>query len=208
MTPNEIEEMARLRYNAVGDNFYSSAMILDIIYQASMELALEAFVIENHYTTTSTASTRAYDLPTNAFAVKRVEYNGKKIYPVGIDDDPRTSTTDISGTPTSYSLWNEELILYPTPSTSSVQIDVWTYNRPAAITSASTLEVPAEYHLKMIDLILSVMYAKDQNQSMATYHRNLWEKSIADIKRHNRKKKQADMFAVVRDQEEFFYRPL
>lgn len=199
MTPEQLEAAARNRYNAVGDNFYSSAMILDLIYQAQMELALEAFVIERHYTTTSTNGTREYSFPSNGFAIAKVEYNGLKLKYVSINDDPKTSTTEISGTPTAYSVFNEEMILYPTPDTTGDQIDVYTYNRPQAVTSSSTLEVPTEYHLQMIDLIVSIMYGKDQNLSMARYHRELWERSIARIKRQHAKKKRSDSFVVVGD---------
>lgn len=200
MTPSELETAVRNRYNAIGDNFYSSSMIMDLIYQASMELALEAFVIEKKYTTTSTSGTREYPYPTNAFAIRRVEYDGKKLYPVSLDADPKTSTTEQSGTPRSYAIWNEEMVLFPTPDASSKTIDVYTYNRPQAITNSSTLEVPVEYHLNMLDFMLSAMYAKDQNQNMASYHRNLWERGINRIKRHQMKKKTGDQFATVLDE--------
>ena len=200
MTPSELEAAARNRYNAIGDPHFSTDMIMDVIYQASMQLANEAFVIQRHYQTTSTSGTKEYAFPTNAFAVRRIEYKGKKLYPVPLEYDPKTSTTEPSGTPGTYAIWNEELLLFPTPDTTGDQIDVYTYNRPQAVTSSSTLEVPEEYHLDMIDLILSVMYAKDQNTSMSTYHRNLWEASINRVKRHNRKKQHGDQYAVVRDQ--------
>lgn len=200
MTPLELETAARDRYNATGDNFYSTSMIMNLIYQASMELALEAFVIERKYTTTSTSGTREYAYPTNTFAIRRVEYKGQKIFPVPLEYDPKTSTTEVSGTPGQYAIWNEELILFPTPDTTSDEIAIYTYNRPQEVTSSSTLEVPEEYHLNMLDFILSVMYAKDQNEKMATYYRNLWERSVNRIKRHQMKKKNGDEFAVVRDE--------
>lgn len=201
MTPSDLETAARNRYNAIGDPHFSSAMIMDIIYQACMQMATEAMVVEQTYTTTSTSGTREYAYPTNAMAIRRVEYNGKKLKFTTLESDPKTSTTEVSGTPAEYSIWNGEMILFPTPDTSSVTIKVYTYNRPAAVTSTSTLEVPAEYHLDILDLILSVMYAKDQNNGMATYHRNLWENSLRRIKRHQMKRKSGDEFHIVRDQD-------
>lgn len=203
MTPLELEESARNRYNAIGDDFYSSDMIMDLIYQAQMELALEAFVIERKYTTTSTDGTREYAFPSQAFAIRRVEYDGNKLYPVSLEKNPDTSTTEVTGTPGGYAIWNEELYLFPTPDEDSKEIVVYSYNRPQEVTTTSTLEVPAEYHLQMIDFILSVMYGKDQNMNMAQYHRELWEKSISRIKRQHAKKKSGDMFAVVGDVEDY-----
>jgi hypothetical protein len=200
MTPLEIEAAARDRYNAIGDPFYPTSMIMNLIYQASMQLALEAFVIERKYTTTSTSGTREYPYPTNAFAIRRVEYDGKKIFPTTLESDTKTSTTETTGTPGRYAIWNEELVLFPTPDTTSDVIAVYTYNRPQEVTTASTLEVPAEYHLDMIDFILSIMYGKDQNLQLSKYYREVWERNIQRIKRHEMKKKVGDEFAVVQEE--------
>lgn len=201
MTPSELEQAARDYYNAVGDPHFSSNMIMTIIYQACMEMSLEAMVIERTYTTTSTSGIREITLPTNAFSIRRIEYKGIKLEPVSLDCDPKTSTTEVSGRPAQYALWDGEIILYPTPDTTGDTIEVFTYNRPQSITSSSVLEVPEEYHLDILNLIISIMYAKDQNQSMATYYRNLWEKSLNRIKRQNMKKKSGDQFVVVRDKD-------
>ena len=201
MTPSELETAARHRYNAINDPHFSSAMILDIIYQASMQIAVDTLAIEQTYSTVSVAGTREYAYPANAFAIRRVEYAGKKLRFTTLESDPKTSTTQVSGTPAEYALWNGEMILFPTPAIDNEVIKVFTYNRPSAVTAISVLEIPSEYHLDMIDLILSVMYAKDQNNTMATYHRNLWERSLNRIKMHNRKKKSGDEFHIVRDQD-------
>lgn len=199
MTPSDLEQAARERYNAIGDPHFSSAEIMTIIYQASMELANECFVIERTFSTTSTSGTREYSYPTNAIAIRRVEYNGVKLEPAPLEADPKTSTTSPSGTPAQYAIWNGELVLFPTPDTTGDTIKVFAYTEPQEVTSSSTLEVPSEYHLAMIDFILSVMYAKDQNTGMATFHRELWEKSVNRIKRTRAKKLRGDQFAVVRD---------
>ena len=199
MTPVQLETAARARYNATNDPFFTQAMVLDIIYQAQMEMALEAHVIERTYSTTSTISVREYSYPTNAIAIRRVEYNGVKLMPSQLEYDPKTNTTAPTGTPGSYAIWNGELILFPTPAATADVIKVFTYNEPQPVTASSTLEVPTKYHLKMIDFILSIFYAKDQNEQMATYHRNLWERSISIIKRSQAKDKYGDQLAVVRD---------
>lgn len=201
MTPAELELAARTRYNAIDDPHFTSAMIMDIIYQGSMTLALECNCIEKTYETTSTAGTREYSYPTNAISIRRVEYDGMKVRPSTLERDPKSSsvTTSPSGTPSEYAVWEADLILFPTPDESDLTIKVFAYAKPQAVTSSSTLDLPAEYHLDLLDLILSVMYAKDQNERMATYHRNLWEKSIDRIKRNVSKKKRGDQLYVVKD---------
>lgn len=202
MTPAQLNAAIRQRYNAVGDSFFSDDMVWDIIYQASMELANEAFVIQRKYTTTSVASQREYEFPTSTIAIRRVAYNGIKVDPVSIDQNPDTSTTEVTGRPWLYAIWNDQIELYPTPSASGDTIEIYTYNEPQPVEATSTLEVPSEYHPAMIDYGLSVFYAKDGNPSMSQYHERKWEKSVEKIKRTEAKKKRGDQFAVVRDQED------
>lgn len=201
MTPQQVNTAIRQRYNAEGDDFFSDAMIWDIIYQAQMVMAQEAFVIERKYSSTSVAGTRELDYPTTAMALRRVEYDGEKILPVSLDEDPKTSTTEVSGDPREYAIWNNEIILFPTPSTTGDTIVIYTYNEPQAVSDTSTLEVPSEYHLDIIDYGLSILYAKDGNMPMSQYHERRWEKGLERIKRTRAKKKRGDQFVIVRDQD-------
>lgn len=200
MTPAELELAARNRYNAVNDSFFSSAMVLDLIYQAEMEMANECFVIEDTFQATSTAGTREYSYPTNAIAIRRVEYNGKKLEPVSLEADPKTSTTAPQGTPGEYAIWEGTLYLFPTPAVTSDTIKVFAYCQPQQLTTSSTsLDVPTRYHLAIIDYILEAFAAKDSNPTMASYFRNKWQLSLRDIKRTQAKVKRGDQYAVVRD---------
>ena len=199
MTPQEIEDQARNRYNASGDPHFTSSEIRNAIYQAELELALEAFAIEAVTSTSSVASTQTIAFPTNCFAIRRVEYDGKKIKPTTLEADPKSSTTETEGTPGAYSIWNNTLYLYPTPDAVKT-VKIFHYNEPAEVTTASTsMSVSSRYHTDIIDLVLSIMYAKDQNTNMSTYHRNLWESNVNKIKRTRRKEKRGDEFLVVGD---------
>jgi hypothetical protein len=200
MTPAELEAAARNRYNAVDDPQFNSTMVLDLIYQAQMEMANECFVIEDTFQTTSTAGTREYAYPTNAIAIRRVEYNGKKLEPVSLEADPKSSTTAPQGTPGEYAIWENTLYLFPTPAVTSDVIKVFAYTAPQELSSSSTtLDVPVRYHLAIIDYILEAFAAKDSNPQMATYFRGKWEKSLGNIKRSQAKGKRGDQYAVVRD---------
>jgi hypothetical protein len=199
MTPQEIEDQARARYNASGDPHFTSSEIRNAIYQAELELALEAFAIEAVTSTTSVADTQTIAFPTNCFAIRRVEYDGKKIKPTTLESDPKTSTTETTGTPGAYAIWNDQLYLYPTPDAAKT-VKIFHYNEPTEVTTSSTtMSVGSRYHTDIIDLVLSIMYAKDQNTNMSTYHRNLWESNVNKIKRTRRKEKRGDEFLVVGD---------
>ena len=202
MTPDDIALAVRNRYNAIGDPFFSDDMIYDAIYQACLIMTNEGMVIERTYSTESVNGTREYAYPNNATSIRRVEYKGVKLFPRSLEDDPKTSVTEPQGTPSEYAIWNYELILFPTPDEDGHEIKVFTFNNPQRVTASSTLEVPEAYHMDIVDFILSVFYAKDQQNQMATYHRNLWERALNRIKRHNMKRQYGDEYAVVRDEAE------
>ncbi len=203
MTPLEVNTAARRRYNATGDDFWSDAEIYDIMWQACNELATECLLIENVYTTTSVASQQQYDWPTNAIAIKRITYNGRKLVPITFrEDDVLTvlnQNVTTTGTPTSYAVWDNVLYLRALPANTGDTIEVWTYNKPQVISSTSTLEIPSELHMSLVDYILGEMSAKNKNYKGAQYYANRWNGVIARAKKMVRKKLIGDGFQFVKN---------
>lgn len=199
MTPTQIENQARQMYNAVGDSFFPQDMILNIIYQAQLEMGVEVDFIEETFSTTSVVAQREYTYPDNTVSIKRIEYAGVKLNKVELKDDPKTSTTEASGTPDSYAIWNDVVILFPTPDTASDTIKMFTHQRASAVTTTSVLNIPAQYHMAIVDLILSVFFAKDKDRQMSIFHRNIWNEAVRKAKMETARRKRTDRFAQVRD---------
>src|SRR4051794_5385415 len=120
MTPAQIEAAARNKYNSTGDTFYTSAEIVDYIYQAQLELAQVCPIIEAVYTTTSVASQQEYSYPTNTNTIKRVTYDGKKLPPISYRDEDTvpvlSPTTNPSPTHDFNADWNRALCLKNRPA--------------------------------------------------------------------------------------------
>lgn len=203
LSPLEINTFARQRYNAVGDDFWSDAEIYGIIYQGCCEIATHGLIIEQTYSTTSVASQQEYSFPTNAIAIKRVTYNGKKLDPIDFrDDDILTflnQATTATGTPTSYAMFNNIMYLRPIPGTSALTIKVFAKIEPQTVTSTSTLEIPSEFQMALVNLVLSEMSAKNKNYQGATYYRGLWIEDVKRTLRMTRRAKVADGFKVVKN---------
>lgn len=200
MTPSELNTIIRERYNAVGDSFFTDAFIYSGLYQAQMELALKCRLIEKTYSTTSVAGQREYSYPSTAMSIRRVEYNGVKVIPVDLIDDPKTSITSPTGTPYEYAIWNREIIFFSTPDTTGDTIRVFSYDKPSAVSATAVLDVPEKYHLSLIDYVMYIMFAKEQNDRMAQFHLSLWKESVREIKQEVATSRHDDMFAVVRDE--------
>lgn len=207
MTPAQIETAARQLYNSVNDTFWSSSEILGIIYRACLELYTECgIVIETTFSSSTVIGTREYAFPTNAKAIKRVEYNGKKLFPITLrDDDSITlqnqSTTD-QGEPEYYEIWNSTIMLRPIPSEVGT-LTVFANCEPQEITaSTTTMEVPSFTHGAIVEYVTAQMAYKDKNFAMHDALESKWlNVHIPRIKKRIRFNKRGDGFAVVQSEE-------
>lgn len=207
MTPLEVNTAARQRYNAVGDTFWSDPEIYSLMYQACLELTTRGLIIERVFTSTSVASQQEYDWPTNAISIKRVQYDGRKLMPYTFrDDDVLTflnQAVTSTGIPTNYAVWNNVFYLRPIPA-SALTIKVWAYCEPQPITVATTLEIPTEFHMALVNFILSEMSAKNKNYAGAQYYQALWQQDLVRAERLARKKSTGDAFKIVKNVDAVF----
>ena len=207
MTPADIETAARRKYNSVNSSFYSSEEIYDLIYQAELEIARETKMLEGLTTISggTVAGTKAYAYPSGVLELRRVEVDGQRLNKIDLlDDDAVTlldSNTTNQGTPTYYYEWDNTINLRPIPDTSSLQIRVYYFKDPARVTSASqTLEVPALFHMCIVDYVTAEIAQKDQNGSVAqTYFDKWYNKHLPAMMAWVRKKKTGDKFNMVKD---------
>lgn len=204
MTPAELILYAKQQYNAVNDTFFSDAEMYNYVYDAEMQLAREAQCIRRTYTTSTASDQQEYARPSNAFAVKRITYNGQKLTKItDRQDDSLTlfnQTTTATGTPQYYFEWGDTLSLRPVPSDIGT-LKIFTYDLPQAVTNASSLEVPSRYHLDLALYVVSQMAAKDKNFEASKAYFDRWTKKLADAKRDERKAVRGDAFSSVVDEE-------
>lgn len=207
MTPQQIEDMARRKYNSIGSTFFQQAEIWDLIYQAQCEIASETRMLEGRTVISggTVAGTQAYAFPTGVLDLKRVEVDGQRLDKIDLrDDDDITvfnSNTTEQGTPQFYWVWDETIYLRPIPDTSALQIRLFYYAEPALVTSASqVLEVPAVHHTRIVDKVVGEMVAKDGEKN--NYYLNKWDEvHMPAMLKWVRKRKTGDGFSVVKDEE-------
>jgi len=200
LSVSDIQTRARERYNAVDDSFYSDQMLRDLIYDGQCILAKEGWVIEKTFTTPSVVGTREYPYPPTTLAIKEIRYDYLKIDKVKLLDDPKTNVTDPTGKPARYALWDDTIILYPTPDTAAEVIQIRAYTHPADITSnVSTIEVPEEYKEDLISYILMWMASKDQNLALSDRYALEWTKAVSRAKKQRQKRLRGDKNSIVHD---------
>ncbi len=204
MTPGELATYARQQYNAVNDQFFGDTELYKHIWAAQTILAKECKAVENTYTTPTVASQQEYTYPTNSIAIKRITYNGQRLTKIKIrDDDVLTgfnAATAATGTPTHYFLFDRVIYLRPVPD-AVYTLKIFSFDMPQEVSSTSTLDVPSEFHLDLVNYLLWRMAAKDQNFESATHYKEEWNEAVARCKRWSRKRLLSDGFNVVRDED-------
>ena len=196
--------MARNKYNAVSDSFFSTAEILDLMYQACIELTRENNLIEGLYSTSTIVGTQAYSYPTTAISIKRITYEGQKLKQYTMREDDSVTglnqATTSQGTPVYYFMWNKVIYLRPIPSAIGT-LNIYTYNEPQVILSTSTLEIPTHFHADLTTYILASMAAKDSNFSAADRYDKKWKEILLSAKKWARLNKRSDSFTNVQDED-------
>lgn len=204
MTPIEIEQQARERYNAVNSTFWSQSEIFSYIYQAMMDIVNVTGAIERSYTTSTVVGQQEYDYPSNAISIKRVTYNGRKLKLINFTDDDQVTGFDqddtTQGDPLYYYIWNRSLALRPLPSEVGT-LKIWSLNYPDTVSSTSTLELETFFHTYLIDYVVSKMAAKDENATIAEHYRGEWKENLIKIRSHKTSLKRTGGFNFVRDEE-------
>ncbi len=201
MTLSTLSDFIRAAYNsAEGDTFFTSAWMIKQIWAAETQIANDGWVIEKTYTTPSVSGTRTLAWPSNCIGVKEVRYKGTKLMKVDLEDDPKNDDNNPTGTPTTYAVWEKEIILFPTPSVSADNIQIRTYQAPAELTNATDpLNVPDEYQICIADKVLAEMATKDQNLALANAYNRKWEMCVEKAKQNQRRQKRADRQGRTKD---------
>ena len=193
----------------MGDNFYSSAEIYDLVYEASLILATDALMIEKKDASTSTvAGTQAYNYPTRCIAFKRIEYDGNKLMPIDQRDDDQltfnNATTQEQGTPQYYFIWNGQIYLRPIP-VAAATLTFYYFAEPKQVEAGDTLEIPTMFHLDIVNFVVSELAAKDLNADIAAFYNGKWEKGVQKAIQWKRRRTISDSFKAVKDEEAIAY---
>lgn len=204
MTPDQIQASARRKYNVVGDTFYNDDFFYDLIFEAESQLAQDAMCIHKVYQTVSVANQREYSWPSNAIAIKRIEYDGNKLrYSTFREDDSLTlsqADSTETGTPDFYQIWDRTIYLRPIPGTADLVIKIFSYDMPSLQTTGNAvLDTPSLYHKDIVNFVVAALAAKNQDTQTANYYMGLWDKAVIKAKRWEAKRKRGDSPARVQN---------
>ncbi len=201
MTLSTLTDFIRAAYNsASNDPFFTDPWMIKQIWAAETQLSNEGWVIEKTFTGVSVSGTRVLSWPTDCIGVKEVRYKGTKLIKVDLENDPKNDDNNPTGTPTTYAVWEKEIILFPTPNVDGDSIQIRTYQSPAELRAATDpLNVPDEYQICIADKVLAEMATKDQNLALASAYNQKWKECVEKAKQNQRRQKRADKQGRTKD---------
>lgn len=208
MTPQQVIDAARARYNAAADTFWSDAELLQHLYEACLELSRESLCIEYYDSSiVSVQGTQSYAYPARAIAIKRVVYDGKRLEPITMREDDRLTFFDSANTaqgePNHWYDWGNTIYLRPIPDSSAKVIGVFVFREHDTVTAGSTLEIPSQWQPKTIDYLVAKMALKEKNYVVADRYDLNWQKTVMRAKTWGRQRRRMAAFITTQDDNTF-----
>lgn len=138
---------------------------------------------------TAVSGTQNYNLPSDWFAIERILFDGKKLFKTTFAeiDELEIDETDLTGTPTSYYEWNDDIWLIPIPGGGDAgkTIKVYYYKQPSEITAtASTLDTKAIYDDIIICYMVYLALIKEPEYEAADYILGEYHTKIVQMKKN------------------------
>lgn len=137
--------------------------------------------IEDTFSFTTTASTRAYVLPTNFIEAKQVLYNGTRLRPMALIEQDFFSSG--SSYPDRYALWGTPLqILFgPTPPSAAEDVVVYYFREPNTLTNdGDEPEIPNRFRHYLSDYLAANYLLADGNAQDANLHLQRYNEGVKE----------------------------
>jgi hypothetical protein len=186
--------------------FWADDEIRQYLWEGECEIARMAECVEVATSITTVTSTQESTYTSTVETIKRVTYDGDRLKKIDFRDldtldEDGTASDASTGNPTHYYLWGNNTIgFWPVPTTSAA-VKIWGNGTPAQITSSvSAFTVPPQFHNAIPDYALYRMYSKDQDDSRAKLHLDIWEASKTKAVQQWSRRKSADKINLVKDE--------
>lgn len=206
MIPSQILSTVRAQVYETTPAFYTDAEIYSYMWQGEQELTAQIPCTETIDTTsvTSASGTEYYNKPSDVLYIERVEWDNVKLKKIDYRDRDALDSNGYgsalsSGEPYAYYEYGSQIGLYPVPNSIN-NVTLHYIKEPAAIVTASTsFTIPSFFARHIVDYCLFRMYAKDQDDGRANFHRQQWEINLSRAKQAWSQRQFKDALPVVKD---------
>lgn len=178
---------ARQRLNETSTAFWTDANFVSYCDEAQKYVVRETKCLEAISTSTSVSGTQGYALPSDYLALRRLLYDGEKVFKVDFNDmdDANLDESEHSGEPTSFYIWNETIYFIPIPNKTGDSIKIYYYKSPETISATTdTLETNSAYDDVIVTYMVYLALLKDKEYEMADYQMQECNAKLLLLKRH------------------------
>ena len=164
---------ARTRINETSTTFHTEANLIAYADEGQKYAVRETKCLEDIDTATVIVSgTQNYAIPTDYIAIRRIIFDGKKLFKIDFEeiDEAELDEADLTGTPTEYYIWNDYIYLLPIPGSSDVgkTLKIFYYKSPVTIdASTDTLETKEVYDDAIICYMTYLALVKDSESDLS-----------------------------------------
>lgn len=180
-------DLSELRIDALSkiaedspSNAFDDDTLTRWINEAQRVFVRQTKVLQAKTTFSTVANTQAYDLASDVWLPRLCKYDTWVIYPMGIDAIESQNTA--KGTPSNYAVWNNQLILWPTP-TAVATVLMYYFKRPTTLVDdADTPEIPEEFHGSLTEYTASQARSADEQGSAANNRMIAFQNAVEECK--------------------------
>jgi hypothetical protein len=186
VTLSQAVEYCKERHGSapLDEGYWSTAEIYRLITARCNEIVSIIGLIEGIDTSiTSVDGTASYAFPANYEFIRHIQYDG---YPLNLisfqeyEQEKMGNTMPEVSPPGYYAIWNETIIIVPTPSETGKTITIYGDKLHPVIDgivgSQDTIDIPDILHFRLCDGVLADMYGKDLNTGMYDRYEAKWTK--------------------------------
>lgn len=147
----------------------TDADILRWVNDAMRDIALRNNLLEVKAVTATVADQQDYTLPSDLLTLHSVRYGTDKLASMTLQEaDAFLDKSSATGIPMHYSVWGRTISLYPRPANATTSLNIYYTRQPLVVsTNADTPEIPAAYHLRLVEYCIAQAYELDSE--MASY---------------------------------------
>jgi len=143
-------------------------------------LSVIGLIEDTDTSTTSVDGTEAYSFPTNYEFIRHVQYDGYPLKLISFQEYEQEKTGNVmpeTNPPSFYVIWNEQLLIVPTPSNTGDTIKIYGNKRHPYIdnTAQTTIDIPTILHFRMCNGVIADMFAKDINAKFYDRYQKRWD---------------------------------
>ena len=143
---------------------FTDENIIQWINDAMREIASDNQLLQKSATSSTVTDQAEYDIPTDILKFHSVQVDGNDVNFINLEEAKiRGYLNSDTGTPVACWVWAGKLTLYPAPSSSMPLKLIYTRQPTEVQGPPETPEVPASYHMRLVDYCLAQVAQQDDD---------------------------------------------